>query len=121
LLTNLLVILSAGVTDAAGQIRENGTTTTIAYPSALMSFVMPNTLAGATIYAQAHSLDAGRTDPIPVCNSNGVSFTVPTPSTATPVRSTRIYTFNLQGPTYPRATPLPGGNVGWSVVTEFTY
>lgn len=70
---------------------------------------------------QAHSIDLGRADPIPVCNSNGASFTVPSPSPGTPVKSTRLYTFNLQGPTFPRATPLAGGNVGWSVITEFTY
>ena len=47
-------------------------------------------------------------------------FTVPSPSTTTPVKSTRIYNFNLQGPMHPHATPV-AANVGWAAVTEFTY
>lgn len=119
--TNLILLLNAGVTDSSGELRENGTTTTIAYPAARLTFTTPNTLAGATIYAQAHSIDPGRTDPIAVCNSNGASFTVMSPGTATPVKSTRIYTFTLQGPAYPHGTPLAGANVAWAAVTEFTY
>jgi hypothetical protein len=119
-LTNLILLLVAGVTDANGELRENASSMATAYPAARLSFVLPNTLAGATIHAQTHSIDMGRTDPIPVCNSNGVSFTVPSPSTRTPVKSTRIYNFNLQGPTHPHATPV-AANVGWAAVTEFTY
>jgi hypothetical protein len=119
--TNLLLLLGVGATDAMGELRENATTTTTAYPAARLTFTMPNTLAGATIYAQAHSIDLGRTDPIAVCNSNGASLSVMSPSSVTPVKSTRIYTFTLQGPAYPHGTPLAGANVSWAAVTEFTY
>lgn len=109
-----------GSADATGYIGERGTSTSLAYPSAFCTFVLPNNIAGATIYAQAHSLDAGRTDPLPVCNSNGRSFTVPVPDTTTVSPVSRLYNFTLQGPTYGNATPITLAH-GYGAVVEFTY
>jgi hypothetical protein len=118
--TDLTLLLGVAVADASGFVRELGTSTTLSYPSALFTFVLPNALGGATLYAQAHALDAGRPDPIQVSNSNGRSWVVPMPNTTVVARASRLYNFQLQGPTYPHATPLTLAP-GYSAVTEFTY
>jgi hypothetical protein len=109
-----------GLSDASGFIGEYATSTTSPYPSALCTIVMPNTIGGATLYAQAHSLDVGRVGQLPICNSIGRTFTVPMPNTTVVAKASRLYNFQLQGPTHPHATPLSLAH-GYTAVTEFTY
>jgi hypothetical protein len=113
-------VIGSAIADASGSLREFGTGTTLDYPYAPWTFVLPNTLGQATLYAQAHAYDAGRSDPIPICNSNGRSWTVPAPNTTVVAKASRLYNFQLQGPTYPHATPLTLAHC-YSAVTEFTY
>lgn len=118
--TDLAASLGVALADASGFVREIGTSTTISYPHAPWTFVLPNTLGQPTLYAQAHALDTGRTDPLPICNSDGISWQVPARSTTTVAQASRLYNFQLQGPSYPHATPLTLMH-GYAAVTEFTY
>jgi hypothetical protein len=118
--TNLLLLLGVAMADNAGFIRELGTSTTLNYPSAHFTYVLPNSFGGATFYAQAHAIDLGRPDPIPVTNSNGRSWVVPLANTTVVAKASRLYNFQLQGPSHPHATPLTLAH-GYTAVTEFTY
>ena len=120
LLTDVLVTINLGATDANGRVCELGPSASPVYPSALFSFVLPNVFPGARIYAQAHAIDSGRPDAIKLCNSNGVSLTVPPPTAGAPFKTWRMYTFTTQSITYPNATPV-NSSVGWAAVTQFTY
>lgn len=120
LYTDLTAVLGAAVSDASGYVREIGTSTTTSYPYAPWTIVLPNPLGQPTLYAQAHALDLGRSDPLPICNSNGRSWQIPAPSTTSVARASRLYNFQAQGPTYPHATPLTLMH-GYAAVTEFTY
>ena len=120
LYTDMLLQVPMGNASAIGYIGEYGVSTLNAYASALSTFVLPNTLGGATLYAQAHSLDLGRTDPIAVCNSHGRSWLVPRPNVVSIVRAGRLYNFTLQGSAYPNATPHNLSH-GYAAVVEFTY
>jgi hypothetical protein len=112
LFTDVIVLLSLGATDAAGAI-------TTAEPNG-RTFVLPNTLAGAVITSQVHCVDTGRTDPIPVSNSNGRSVTVPTSNTAKTVDCFRL-TNNAGGTTATQGVFFGTSNIGHSLVTEFTH
>jgi hypothetical protein len=118
--TNFALQVPLGVSSATGFIGETGVSASGAYPSALATFVLPNTFNGAAIYAQAHALDAGSSLSIPVCNSNGRSWTVPAPNTGSIVKASRLYSFMLANPTYPNATPLTLSH-GYAAVVELTY
>ncbi|MEZ5966106.1 MAG: hypothetical protein R3F56_19880 [Planctomycetota bacterium] len=120
LYTDLAAVLASGVADANGDLRETASTATSSYPYAPWTFVMPNVLGAPTLYVQAHAFDAGRTDPVPICNSNGRSFAVPAPNIGTISEVSRLYNFQFQGPSYPNATPLTLDH-GYAAVTEFTY
>lgn len=118
--TDLLVSIPLGSSNGSGYIGERGTSATTDLPSALATFLVPNTFGGAQLYAQAHALDLGRTDPLPVCNSNGRTWIVPSPTTTSIVKASRLYNFTLQGPAYPNATPLTLDH-GYAAVVEFSY
>lgn len=120
LYTDLAAQIGSAVADANGDIRETGSATSSSYPYALWTFMLPNNLGSPTLYAQAHAFDAGRSDPVPICNSNGRSWVVPAPSTAVVAMASRLYNFQLQGAAYPNASPLTLMH-GYSAVTEFTY
>ena len=120
LYTDLIAQIGIAVADANGDIRETGSSATSSYPYAPWTFVLPNTLGSPTIYAQAHAYDVGRADPIPICNSNGRSWTVPAPATTVVSMASRLYNFQLQGPGYPNASPLTL-MPAYAAVTEFTY
>ncbi len=118
--TDLAATLGVALSDATGFVRETATNATTSYPYAPWTFVLPNPLGQPTLYAQAHALDTGRTDPLPICNSDGISWQVPASSATTVAQASRLYNFQFQGPTYPNATPLTLMH-GYAAVTEFTY
>lgn len=120
LYTDLTAQIGIGLSDASGDLRETGSSTASSYPAAGLTFVMPAIVGSPTLYAQAHAFDAGRTDPIPICNSNGRSWTVPTPNTSVVSMASRLYNFQAQGSAYPNASPLTL-MPGYAAVTEFTY
>lgn len=120
LYTDLFAQIGGALSDAAGDVRETGSSASSSYPYAPWTFVMPNTLGSPTLYAQAHAFDVGRVDPIPICNSNGRSWTVPAPATTVVSKASRLYNFQFQGPTYPNASPLTL-MPAYAAVTEFTY
>ena len=84
------------------------------------SFVMPNTLAGATLYTQVHALDLSRPDPIQVCNSSGRSTTVPTSNLTKVVRVARLLNY-YTGVNGTQATFFNTTSVGYGLVTRLTY
>ena len=104
--------LPIGTTSATGAI-----TTTEAGAATL---VLQNTIPGVTLFTQTHSLDTGRVGELPLCNSNGRTFTVPTSNLTKVVDVSRIYNNTST------ATPIEGAyiatfTVGFGLVTEFTY
>lgn len=112
LYTDLLFQLPIGTTSAAGAITsaEAGAAT----------LVLQNNFAGATLFSQTHGLDTGRVNELPLCNSNGRTFTIPTPNLTKVVDVSRIYNNSTT------ATPIEGQfistfTVGFGLVTEFTH
>jgi hypothetical protein len=106
--TDVAVLSFVGVSDSLGVIPPDG--------SAFL--LVPNSLAGATLYSQFHSADFGQAG-IPIRNSSGMSFTVPATNPASVVRVTNIYD---------RLDPLAvrsgrfgiQGFIGAGVVTRFS-
>jgi hypothetical protein len=80
-------------------------------------FVFDNTVAGATLYSQIHALDAGRADPIWICNSAGLATTFPTPDLSKRVQVTRLLN-NVGGTTATRAAFSADTMVGYGLVTR---
>lgn len=112
LFTDLTFQLPIGTTSAAGAI-----TTTEAGAATL---VLENSIPGVTLFTQTHSLDTGRVGELPLCNSNGRTFTIPTPNLTKVVDVSRVYNNTAT------ATPIEGAyiatfTVGFGLVTEFTY
>jgi hypothetical protein len=83
------------------------------------TFVLPNTIAGATVYTQVHSLDAARPG-IPISNSNGRSAVMPASNLTTVVDVARIFN-NIGGTTATEGEFFEGVTIGYGLVTEFTY
>jgi hypothetical protein len=120
LYTNLQIVLPMGSTDATGFLGERFTATTVG-PGGRNAWALPNTFPTAIFFLQAHSLDAGSTNPIPISSTHGRQVTVPTSNLTTVVRVTRLYHFNGGGnATYPNAFHVTG-SVGCPLVTQFTY
>lgn len=108
--TDLTAIIDLGPSSAAGAVTAD----------AGIAFVLPNVgLSGATFYTQALALDTGRTDPIPLCVSNGRSVVVPAPNTTDVIAVTRIYN-NSGGVTNPVAAAITSAH-NYGLVTQFTY
>jgi hypothetical protein len=112
LYTNLIAIIPIGVVSSQGYITDDD--------SGAASFVMPNTLAGATLYTQVHALDLLRPDPIQVCNSSGRSTVVPTSNLTKVVRVARLLNY-YTGVTGTQATFFNTTSVGYGLVTRFTH
>jgi hypothetical protein len=106
LLTDLQLVLPLGNTDAFGVLREERAT-----------FHFPNPAAGATLYTQLHAGDPTSTSPLPVRNSAGVRFTVPTSDLSRIVRVSRQ--FGSLAATHGEFGTI--GNVGFGLVTQFSY
>lgn len=83
-------------------------------------WMLPNTLPGALIYAQAHSLDASSTLPIPIANSDGKSFVVPSVNASRVDMVTRV-TNNQGGTLGTEGIFFARNSVGYGIVTQFTY
>jgi hypothetical protein len=111
-LTDLLIILFAGSTDAAGAL-------TTATPTR-STIVTPNSIGGATLFSQVHAIDMGRPDPIPVTNSNGRTFVVPMPNTTQVNKTTRLLN-SAGGTTATEAIFFNTSTIGHALVTQFTY
>lgn len=110
--TDLLMFLLIGNTDAGGALTAD--------QSASSTFILPNSLGGATIYCQAHLPDPGRPDPIKVSNSNGLSFVVPT-SNMTKVVDVARWWNNSGFETATQAFMATTSTIGFALVTQFTY
>lgn len=131
LYTDLLAVMMLGITDANGFFGVTSRTgaTVTKGGGGPFAFAVKNTFGGQTIYAQAHALDAASTFPIGIANSNGRSALVPMPATTKIVRCTRL--FHTDGlpnapwaacqQTAPSAAKIEPSNVGYAIVTEFTY
>ena len=72
------------------------------------------------VYAQAHALDTGRPDPIPLTNSQGRQMNIPNSDLTNVVDATRLFA-QVGGPTAPESLFFFGTIVGHALVTEFTY
>jgi hypothetical protein len=113
--TDLTLVLPLGVSDWAGFVGASRPEPLLGGP---FGFGFPNVLPGSVIYSQAHCLDAGRTDPIKIANSNGHALRLPqiTPGDVQPV--TRLWMDNLMSP---NAVFVMGSNIGYGLVTEFSF
>jgi hypothetical protein len=112
LLTDLFQVRVIGGTTATGAFTADDPT--------LSSIVIPNTIGGAVLFSQCHAVDLARPDPIPVSNSNGVTFTVPMPNTTKINRTARIFN-NAGGTTATRGIFFNNSTIGHAIVTQFTY
>lgn len=110
LYTDLAAILNVGTTDATGAIPRGGSAS---------FYFKTNPAPGATVYAQAHSLDVGSSQKIPVANSNGTTLILPTLVPANVMEVTRLY---LAGnPTGAVASIDYYGVIGYGLATQFRY
>jgi hypothetical protein len=107
--TDLLVTFTLGSTDAAGAISAETS------PWLLIL----NSIPGLPVTTQVHSLDPGRTDPIPVANSNGRSTVMPITGPARNLLVTRLW--NGTGTTTATKATASQSSVGYGLVTQFTY
>jgi hypothetical protein len=112
LLTSLDVIYVMGVTDGAGAITFHN--------AGSSAFALPNTAPGRTLFAQAHVLDPGRSEPIQITNSQGRQLNIPTSDVSNVVRATRLFS-QLGGTGATQSLFFFGTTVGHALVTEFTY
>ena len=112
LATDLAVIYPLGLTSAAGA--------TSFHNAGLSAVAIPNTIPGGTVFAQAHAFDAGRPDPIQVCNSQGRQLAIPTSNLSNVVLATRLFS-QLGGTAATESLFFFGTIVGHALVTEFTY
>ncbi len=112
LLTSLDFTYTIGTTDAGGAISYHN--------AGASAFALPNSYGGGTIYTQVHCLDAGRADPIKVCNSNGRSVPIPFSDTTHVVKATRLFS-QLGGTGTSESLFFFGSTVGYALVTEFSY
>lgn len=81
------------------------------------TLAVPNTFAGATLYLQGHAVDAGQAG-LPICNSNGVSLTVPTPNTSRVVQVSRMFD-NSNTTTATTGVFFATSSLGYGLVVEF--
>jgi hypothetical protein len=109
---NATVIFLIGVTNGAGSIATDH--------AGSATFVFPNTVAGATLFTQAHSLDPGRPNPVKVSNSNGRSGVVPARNTMKVVNVARIFN-NVGGTTAIEGVFFADLTIGYGLVTQFTF
>ena len=81
---------------------------------------MPNTLGGAQLFVQAHSLWVGSPNAIPLANLSGQSVVLPQPQTTKVVGIARIFNHN-GGPSAVEGyfTINPASSIGYGLVTEF--
>ena len=110
LYTNLVFVLPIGVTNASGEITED--------MAGAATFVLPNALAGATLYTQAHVADPSQPG-IPIENSWGVAVRVPGVNTSKVADLARI--FNGNGGTAATEGTFYETTIGYGLVTQFTY
>lgn len=120
LYTDLVLSLPLGATDANGY---SGTFSNVAGTTRVgggaNAYALRNSVAGATLYFQAHALDISQPG-IPIANSNGLSLLVP-PSNLTRVRQvTRLFN-NFGSTTATDAIYFNTSCVGYGIVTEFTH
>jgi hypothetical protein len=109
--TDLVALLAIGTTDATGAITH--------HMAGAATLVLRNSLGGAQLFAQAHSLDLASPFAIPVRNSAGYSVVLPMPQTNKVVGVARIYN-NVGGTTATQGVfTNPPWNVGYGLVTEF--
>jgi hypothetical protein len=111
LFTDLAVSLPIGATDGTGAITTN--------MSGASTFVLKNTLPNAVIYTQVHALDAGQAG-LPIANSDGRSMTVPTSNLTRVCDVMRVFN-DVGGTTALEGRFFPTVNVGYALVTQFTY
>jgi hypothetical protein len=112
LLTDLALMLPAGSTDASGALTTNTPTNS--------TLVLPNVFGGATLFSQVHVFDAGRTEPIPITNSDGRSFAIPAPNTTQVNRTARLFN-SAGGTTATESIFFNTSTIGHALVTQFTY
>ena len=110
--TSLELVWPIGTTDASGAISY--------HLGGLTSMALPNVAPGGTVYTQVHCIDAGRSDPIAVCNSHGRRVAIPTSDTSHVVEATRLFS-QLGGTGATESLFFFGSIVGYALVTEFTY
>jgi len=108
LLTDLVAVIPMPSTNSSGLVLAD----------AGFGFTVPNTTPGATITSQIHALDSGRTDPVKVCNSNGLKTPLPLPNLTKPVFVSRIYN-SVGGVTATNGLFNAQTNVGYGLVVWF--
>jgi hypothetical protein len=116
LYTDLMVVMPLGMTDRTGFY---GADSSSSGPGGPFAWSMLNPAPGATIYAQAHALDTGSRFLIPLASSDGRQLAIPYPSSGAIARVTRIY--NSYGVLVEEANFMGASNLGYGLVTEFTY
>lgn len=113
--TDLALVVPLGVADWSGFV---GASVSGPLWGGAFGFAFPNALPGGQLYSQTHSLDLGRTDAVKVANSDGQVITLPQVSVGNLYPVTRLWSdYTLS----PYAMFLVGSNIGYGLVTEFTY
>lgn len=108
LLTDLAAVLPMPNTNASGNVLGD----------AGFGFSLPNAFANVVLFCQIHALDTARTDPIQVCNSNGLKVQLPVPNLTKPVLVSRIYN-TVGGTGATNGIFQAANNVGYGLVTWF--
>lgn len=109
--TDALLTQIIGTTNASGAI----TTDT----AAMSTLVVPNQLAGLSLFSQVFAIDVARPDPIPFTCSNGRTVIVPAPNLTRVNRATRI--FNNAGGTTATEGIYFTSTIGYALVTQFSH
>lgn len=108
--TDLLLTTPMGTSDAGGSIS----------PLYGFGFHVPNVFLPIAIFTQVHALDPQRGDPIPICNSDGAWFTVPSSDLTRVVRVSRM-TDNSNSVMSPVGFRSTDSTVGFGLVVQFAY
>lgn len=109
--SDALITQLVGFTDAAGAITTSTPTAT--------TFVLPNGLAGVSLFTQVFAIDAGSANPIQFAASNGRSITVPSSNTTRVNLATRLV--NNAGGTTATEAVFFTSTVGYALPVQFTH
>lgn len=120
LYTDLAAVIPVGSSSATGYL-GNVDETSILRAAPSMVFATQNTFGGATLYLQAHAIDVGSTNPIPLANSDGKSILVPVPNLTLPAAKVTRISNNGNGTLATQGIYFSTTSYGYGLVTEFTY
>lgn len=118
--TDLAAVVPAGTSSPTGLL-ANVDETSILRPAPSLVFATQNLFPTAVLYLQAHAIDAGSTNAIPVASSDGKAIAVPTPNLALGVAKVTRISNNGNGTLATQGIYFSTTSFGYGIVTEFTY